>query len=184
MATGKPPWSQQYQEVAALLYVGTTKSHPPIPVHLSTEAKDFLLTCLQKEPDLRPAASELLKENSEIPSSSHATNHECFQVSTCTDSADICNLGSLNCSNAFVEKISESKDLWRMNCSEDDMCQIDKMIIHSDPNCETSHDWKSKFGEDPETVPVGRPTTCGDGGKDFSFTCGPSLSEDDDELTE
>ncbi|KAL6548405.1 hypothetical protein OROGR_008826 [Orobanche gracilis] len=61
MATGKAPWSQQYQEVAALFYVGTTKSHPPIPDHLSIEAKDFLLKCLHKEPDLRPTASELLK---------------------------------------------------------------------------------------------------------------------------
>ncbi|KAL8026246.1 hypothetical protein ABFX02_14G015400 [Erythranthe guttata] len=61
MATGKAPWSQQYQEVAALFYVGTTKSHPPIPEHLSREANDFLLKCLQKEPDLRSTASELLK---------------------------------------------------------------------------------------------------------------------------
>ncbi|KAL7210469.1 hypothetical protein ACSBR1_031927 [Camellia fascicularis] len=50
MATGKPPWSQQYQEVAALLHIGTTKSHPPIPEHLSAEAADFLLKCLQKSP--------------------------------------------------------------------------------------------------------------------------------------
>jgi len=84
MATGKPPWSQLYQEVltwiflrhsnlindwllwfdlsltlftysssssfqvAALFHIGTTKSHPPIPDHLSVEAKDFLLKCLQK----------------------------------------------------------------------------------------------------------------------------------------
>ncbi|CAI0559899.1 unnamed protein product [Linum tenue] len=48
MATGKPPWSQQYQEVAALFHIGTTKSHPPIPEHLSAQAKDFLLKCLQK----------------------------------------------------------------------------------------------------------------------------------------
>ncbi|KAG6533844.1 hypothetical protein ZIOFF_007722 [Zingiber officinale] len=48
MATGKPPWSQQCQEVAALFHIGTTKSHPPIPEHLSSEAKDFLLKCLQK----------------------------------------------------------------------------------------------------------------------------------------
>ncbi|EPS65325.1 hypothetical protein M569_09452, partial [Genlisea aurea] len=60
MATGKAPWSQQYQEFAALFHVGTTKSHPPIPEHLSNEAKDFLLKCLQKEPDLRPTSSELL----------------------------------------------------------------------------------------------------------------------------
>ncbi|WOH14371.1 hypothetical protein DCAR_0933890 [Daucus carota subsp. sativus] len=61
MATGKPPWSEQYQEVAALFHIGSTKSHPPIPDHLSAEAKDFLLQCLQKEPELRPTACDLLQ---------------------------------------------------------------------------------------------------------------------------
>jgi len=61
MATGKPPWSQQFQEVAALFHIGTTKSHPPIPDHISPEAKDFLLKCLKKEPNLRPTAAELLQ---------------------------------------------------------------------------------------------------------------------------
>ncbi|XP_058087564.1 mitogen-activated protein kinase kinase kinase NPK1-like [Magnolia sinica] len=61
MATGKPPWTQQYKEVAALFYIGTTKSHPPIPEHLLLETKDFLLKCLQDEPSLRPSASELLQ---------------------------------------------------------------------------------------------------------------------------
>ncbi|KAL2613003.1 hypothetical protein R1flu_024695 [Riccia fluitans] len=59
MATGKPPWSQQFQEVAALFHIGTTKSHPPIPEHLSSDAKNFLLKCLQREPRLRPSAAEL-----------------------------------------------------------------------------------------------------------------------------
>ncbi|KAG6494302.1 hypothetical protein ZIOFF_049326 [Zingiber officinale] len=40
MATGKPPWSQQYQEA---------------------NSKDFLLKCLQKEPNLRSTASDLLQ---------------------------------------------------------------------------------------------------------------------------
>jgi hypothetical protein len=35
-------------QVAALFHIGTTKSHPPIPEHLSIEAKDFLLKCLQE----------------------------------------------------------------------------------------------------------------------------------------
>ncbi|KAK9054791.1 hypothetical protein SSX86_025870 [Deinandra increscens subsp. villosa] len=61
MATGKPPWSQHYQEVAALFYIGTTKSHPPIPDQLSFEAQDLLLKCLHKEPKLRPSASDLLQ---------------------------------------------------------------------------------------------------------------------------
>ncbi|KAI3491258.1 hypothetical protein L1887_44407 [Cichorium endivia] len=59
MATGKPPWSQQYQqEVIALFYIGTTKSHPPIPDHLSIEAQDLLL---KWEPEMRPSASRLLQ---------------------------------------------------------------------------------------------------------------------------
>ncbi|KAK1593049.1 hypothetical protein Q3G72_035071 [Acer saccharum] len=37
------------KQVAALFHIGTTKSHPPIPDHLSSEAKDFLLKCLQNE---------------------------------------------------------------------------------------------------------------------------------------
>lgn len=61
MATRKPPWSQQYLEVAALLHIGTTKSHPPIPEHLFAEATDFLLKCLQKEPNLRLVALDLLQ---------------------------------------------------------------------------------------------------------------------------
>lgn len=31
---------------------------------------------------------------------------------------------------------------------------------------------------------VSFPTTCGEGGNGFSFTHGPSISEDDDDLTE
>ncbi|KAF5740065.1 mitogen-activated protein kinase kinase kinase ANP1 [Tripterygium wilfordii] len=61
MATGKPPWSQQYQEVAAFYFIGSTKSHAEIPEHLSAEAKDFLLQCLQKEPNMRPDATNLLQ---------------------------------------------------------------------------------------------------------------------------
>ncbi|XP_077222723.1 mitogen-activated protein kinase kinase kinase NPK1-like isoform X3 [Tasmannia lanceolata] len=62
MATGKPPWSQQYQlEAPALFHVGSTKEHPPIPEHLSVEAKDFLEKCLAKEANSRPTASDLLQ---------------------------------------------------------------------------------------------------------------------------
>lgn len=61
MATGKPPWSQQFQEVAALFHIGTTKSPPPIPDHLSPNAKDFILKCLQRDPKNRPSATVLLQ---------------------------------------------------------------------------------------------------------------------------
>nr|POF26896.1 mitogen-activated protein kinase kinase kinase npk1 [Quercus suber] len=203
MATGKPPWSQQYQEVAALFYIGTTKSHPPIPELLSVEAKDFLLKCLQKEPNLRPAASELLQhpfvtggqveshpsyhtsvtENSETPSLPSASDHETSKMSTSPGSTDLCNLDSLRCSTAFLEKSSEKRHIWELNNSDDDMCQTDKddftvqeikigsslmpeNLKSFNPMCEPTDGWGCKFDAN------------------FSFPCGPSLSEDDDELTE
>ncbi|XP_030956391.1 mitogen-activated protein kinase kinase kinase ANP1 isoform X2 [Quercus lobata] len=235
MATGKPPWSQQYQEVAALFYIGTTKSHPPIPEHLSVEAKDFLLKCLQKEPNLRPAASELLQhpfvtggqveshpsyrtsvtENSETPSLPTATDHETSKMSTSPGSTDLCNLDSLRCSTAFLEKSSEKMHIWELNNSDDDMCQTDKddftvqevkigsslmpeNLKSFNPMCEPTDGWGCKFDASPEPELTGiNPDTkeqisqaagCsgvfGEGDKDFSFPCGPSLSEDDDELTE
>ncbi|KAL0005917.1 hypothetical protein SO802_013478 [Lithocarpus litseifolius] len=234
MATGKPPWSQQYQEVAALFYIGTTKSHPPIPEHLSVEAKDFLLKCLQKEPNLRPAASELLQhpfvtggqveshpsyrtsvtENSETPSLPSATDHETSKMSTSPGSTDLCNLDSLRCSTAFLEKSSEKKHIWELN-SDDDMCQTDKddftvqevkigcslmpeNLKSFNPMCEPTDGWGCKFdaslepeltGINPDTKEqISQAAGCsgvfGEGDKDFSFPCGPSLSEDDDELTE
>ncbi|KAG9449591.1 hypothetical protein H6P81_009556 [Aristolochia fimbriata] len=152
MATGKPPWSQQYQEVAALFHIGTTKSHPPIPDHLSVEAKDFLLKCLQKEPNLRPAASDLLQHpfvtgdqqdhhqasrtsvvNQESsPGSFMAGNlHSINSPSPKTGprdtfrfSTDIRKVDNVICSTVYPEKLSGVGEMWRTNTS-DDMCQLD-----------------------------------------------------------
>ncbi|KAH8490935.1 hypothetical protein H0E87_023171 [Populus deltoides] len=143
MATGKPPWSQQYQEVAALFYIGSTKSHPEIPGHLTPEAKDFLLKCLHKEPNMRPEASQLLQhpfvtgemgasdhvihspvmEHSGIPLQLYTTNPETIQMPSAHDSMDVCNLGSLGCS-IDLKKLSECKDAWEIPNSNDDMCLI------------------------------------------------------------
>ncbi|KAL7259511.1 hypothetical protein ACSBR1_005409 [Camellia fascicularis] len=231
MATGKPPWSQQYQEVAALFYIGTTKSHPPIPENLSDEAKDFLLKCLQQEPELRPHACELLQhpfvtgeplqspavfctpymENSKPVSPSCGINQE-----NSPGSMDICNLGSLSGSTVNFDKFSGSSHIWGANNSEDDMCQIDEkddFILREEaklspafmpdifnksfnPICEPSDDWMCKDDESlgldegkvnldnvqPVDIPAGSSGTSGK--EDNEFHCGPSLSEDDDELTE
>nr|GEU51728.1 mitogen-activated protein kinase kinase kinase NPK1-like [Tanacetum cinerariifolium] len=139
MATGKPPWSQQYQEVAALFYIGTTKSHPPIPDHLSPEAHDLLLKCLHKEPELRPSASDLLqhpfvigklqqdslsgthsRENIEAPSSSCTRN-----LDQSPGSLDVCNLGTLNFSTVNSAELKVRKLEWRAENSDNDMCQLD-----------------------------------------------------------
>ncbi|KAE8076995.1 hypothetical protein FH972_015606 [Carpinus fangiana] len=147
MATGKPPWSQQYQEVAALFHIGTTKSHPPIPEHLSAEAKDFLLKCLQKEPDLRPTASDLLQhpfvtgeywESHAVGSSVMESGNQMvtpgmnlknsmnavIRRSTCTGLKDVCEMGSLSCSTAYPPK-SLRVGSWGASNHDDDMCQID-----------------------------------------------------------
>ncbi|CAL5389827.1 unnamed protein product [Camellia sinensis] len=147
MATGKPPWSQQYQEVAALLHIGTTKSHPPIPEHLSAEATDFLLKCLQKEPNLRPAASDLLqhpfvtrehqetypvlrasvKENSgkkmATPEMELKNSMDPIIRATYTQLKDVHN--SVRCSTIYPEKFPENVPHWGSGNCDDDMCQID-----------------------------------------------------------
>ncbi|KAF4378874.1 hypothetical protein G4B88_008344 [Cannabis sativa] len=149
MATGKPPWSQQYQEVAALFHIGTTKSHPPIPEHLSAEAKDFLLKCLHKEPDLRPTASELLQHpfvtgvyqephpvfrtsildpgNIIAAPGSNLRNslNSSIRRSACSGLKDIFEMGSLRCSTIYPENFSGMGSHWGHTNSDDEMCQID-----------------------------------------------------------
>ncbi|KAG9150369.1 hypothetical protein Leryth_014546 [Lithospermum erythrorhizon] len=57
MLTGKPPWNG-LTEVQAMFSV--LNKMPPIPESLSSEGKDFLKKCLQREPMNRPSAVELL----------------------------------------------------------------------------------------------------------------------------
>ncbi|KAI8004169.1 Mitogen-activated protein kinase kinase kinase NPK1 [Camellia lanceoleosa] len=147
MATGKPPWSQQYQEVAALLHIGTTKSYPPIPEHLSAEATDFLLKCLQKEPNLRPAASDLLQhpfvtreyqetypvlrasvmENSgkkmATPEMELKNSMDPIIRTTHTRLKDVHN--SVRCSTIYPKKFPGNVPHWGSGNCDDDMCQID-----------------------------------------------------------
>ncbi|XP_024462417.2 mitogen-activated protein kinase kinase kinase NPK1 isoform X1 [Populus trichocarpa] len=149
MATGKPPWSQQYQEVAALFHIGTTKSHPPIPEHLSIEAKDFLLKCLQEVPNLRPAASELLqhpfvtgeyqethsvfrnsvRESGNLiaatGSNLKSSMNSVIRRSTCAGLKDVCEMGSVKSSTVYRDNLSRSRSYWGAANFDDDMCLID-----------------------------------------------------------
>ncbi|KAL6293366.1 hypothetical protein ACE6H2_001508 [Prunus campanulata] len=150
MATGKPPWSQQYQEVAALFHIGTTKSHPPIPEHLSAEAKDFLLKCLEKEPNFRCAASELVQHpfvtgdyqeprpvirtsfmeagNDMATPGTDLKNfmNPSIRRSTCAGLKDICDMGTVRCSTVYPGSFSGGGSRWgATNNDDDDMCQID-----------------------------------------------------------
>lgn len=46
-------------------------------------------------------------------------------MSTCCDTTDMCNLGSLRCSTVSPGNLLESRCNWKGNSSDDDMCQID-----------------------------------------------------------
>uniref|UniRef100_J3MX51 mitogen-activated protein kinase kinase kinase n=2 Tax=Oryza brachyantha TaxID=4533 RepID=J3MX51_ORYBR len=206
MATGKPPWSQQYQEVALLFHVGTTKSHPPIPEHLSPEAKDFLLKCLQKEPELRSTASDLLKHPfvTGEPENLQPLNRDA-QQETCVNElpAHVSSaLGldhnhSVNWPTVSSNKSSKIKPLWEGSCDEDDMCEFadkdDCPAIGSsyNPMSEPFDNWESKFVASPEqsshqSMEFGGLAKHAESSmteNDFTFPCEGSC-EDDDVLTE
>ncbi|WVZ92921.1 hypothetical protein U9M48_038951 [Paspalum notatum var. saurae] len=206
MATGKPPWSLEYQEVSLLYYVGTTKSHPPIPEHLSPEAKDFLLKCLQKELEMRSAASDLLQhpfvtgglENlcqlNHVAPKETSSNELPAYVMPPGDS-DLSRPGKLR--NMSSYKSSDTKPLWDMHCNDDEMCQFaDKddipMVGSSfNPMSEPSDEWESKLDISPEQRFCHSKEFCGlakhaesrISENDFTSPCEGSC-EEDDEFTE
>ncbi|KAH9765182.1 mitogen-activated protein kinase kinase kinase 3 [Citrus sinensis] len=238
MATGKPPWSQQFQEVAALFHIGTTKSHPPIPEHLSMEAKDFLLKCLQKEPYLRSTASELLQHpfvtgkyqdphpvfrNSVMESGNQIAtpgmnlrNSMNSLVRRSTGLKDVCEMGSVRCSTVYPENLSAGS-YWKAGNCDDDMCLIDdkddfgisasvkfnSSFASADldksfnPMCEPTDDWPCKFDESPEVqrnrMNISSSQAINEAAgsigvskaeNEFTFPCGSSAAEDDEEVTE
>lgn len=61
MAEGKPPFSDMFSPLAAMFVVGREKSHPPIPVELGEDCREFILATFRVNPALRLSAAELLK---------------------------------------------------------------------------------------------------------------------------
>ncbi|XP_010928554.1 mitogen-activated protein kinase kinase kinase NPK1 [Elaeis guineensis] len=210
MATGKPPWSQQYQEVAALFHVGTTKSHPPIPEHLSLEAKDFLLKCLQEEPNLRPGAFDLLQhpfvtgEFKDPHPLYHSPVKEPSKTVVTSSKVQMNNLGLNDMKHAYgsgftinSEKASTVRPIWEVS-PDDEVCRFsdtdDFPVVGSsfNPMSEPFDDWPCKFDFSAEqrimnSDDLGMPTNGASGGgqegeNDFTFPCGQVC--EDDEVTE
>ncbi|KAK1405440.1 Protein kinase domain-containing protein [Heracleum sosnowskyi] len=64
MATGMSPWPNVNSDPLSVLYkIAYSGELPNIPVFLSTEAKDFLSKCLQKDPKSRWTAKQLINHS-------------------------------------------------------------------------------------------------------------------------
>ncbi|KAF0916806.1 hypothetical protein E2562_011635 [Oryza meyeriana var. granulata] len=61
MATGRPPWSDMVDVLAAVHRIGYTDAVPEVPAWLSAEAKDFLASCFARNASDRSTAAQLLE---------------------------------------------------------------------------------------------------------------------------
>ncbi|KAK7989548.1 hypothetical protein PG989_009863 [Apiospora arundinis] len=58
---GKPPY--HHLQAMPALFAIVNDDHPPLPEGVSSAARDFLMQCFQKDPNLRVSAKKLLKHN-------------------------------------------------------------------------------------------------------------------------
>ena len=56
-----PFWSKYKNPLAAMYHVVSSDSLPELPVHLSKDAEDFLVSCFERDPTSRPSVSKLMK---------------------------------------------------------------------------------------------------------------------------
>ncbi|XP_065877919.1 mitogen-activated protein kinase kinase kinase 3-like isoform X2 [Euphorbia lathyris] len=181
MATGNPPWSQQYQEEMAVVHhIGKTKSHPHIPEHLSSEGKDFLLKCFEKEPDLRATASDLLqhpfvtgeyekpclvfhnslRESINLLANEGLNIKNMINIGINNSSDDVCEMSNLRCS-AYWNEANYDDDLCQIDDKNDFMVggsnRLNSTFASADlnksfnPMYEPNDDGSCKFGETPES---------------------------------
>lgn len=59
MLTEKPPWAE-YEAMAAIFKIATQPTDPPLPMHVSDQARNFV-SCIFVEAKHRPSAEELLR---------------------------------------------------------------------------------------------------------------------------
>ncbi|KAH9313040.1 hypothetical protein KI387_028075, partial [Taxus chinensis] len=60
MVTGRPPWSNVSNPMAAMFRIGCTDEQPDLPMRLSPQGRDFLEKCFCRDPKKRWTAAQLL----------------------------------------------------------------------------------------------------------------------------
>jgi len=63
MGSASPPWGKLDNHMAAMYKIGMTEETPSLPSQLSAAARDFATCCLQRDPEKRPTAKELLQHD-------------------------------------------------------------------------------------------------------------------------
>ncbi|TVU05834.1 hypothetical protein EJB05_49018, partial [Eragrostis curvula] len=191
MATGKPPWSHEYQEVSLLYYVGTTKSHPPIPEHLSPEAKDFLLKCLQKEPERRYGAADLLQHPFVTGGLEDVSQLNCAAPKETSSNELPPNI--MQTDDSDLSRPGKLRRPWDLDSDVSQFPDKDDIMVGSsfNPMLEPFDEWESKLDISPEQR-TSQSREFGGLAKlaesqmsenDFTFPCEGSC-EEDDEFTE
>ncbi|CAM0882277.1 unnamed protein product [Alopecurus aequalis] len=71
MATGRAPWSDMNDLLAAVHRIGYTDAVPDVPEWLSAEAKDFLDGCFRRLPGDRSTAAQLLDHQFVVSTAAH-----------------------------------------------------------------------------------------------------------------
>eukprot|EP00743_Colponemidia_sp_Colp-15_P006913 GILK01007462.1.p1 GENE.GILK01007462.1~~GILK01007462.1.p1 ORF type:complete len:728 (-),score=124.50 GILK01007462.1:146-2329(-) len=61
MAQARHPWPDFDNHLAAMYKIAMSNDLPEVPSHLSASCRDFILTCLQRDPSKRPTADILLQ---------------------------------------------------------------------------------------------------------------------------
>ncbi|KAI1737503.1 hypothetical protein F4680DRAFT_427949 [Xylaria scruposa] len=61
LLSGRPPY--HHLQAMPALFAIVNDDHPPLPEGVSSAARDFLMQCFQKDPNLRVSARKLLKHN-------------------------------------------------------------------------------------------------------------------------
>lgn len=60
MASAKVPWGKFDNQLAAMVKIGMSKETPPLPPSTSDTYQAFVRKCVQRDPSLRPSATDLL----------------------------------------------------------------------------------------------------------------------------